>query len=195
MARSVHFAKLNFAKLLTTRKSSNSPKRGTVIEEGGHPIGQAYSPPLRLQGRCGPLCHTVDYPIQSRTFLRGNTIDPPPARGYVGMPLPPRSCQMRQKPIYIIHIQYALILIFNIFDKGYRCIVAALSAGGHKCLQSFFAQSDQRYSSNEVLYSGAAAASSQVRQRAIRPTCKHLVGGLKRGAAFQPFDFDLLADL
>jgi hypothetical protein len=33
-----------------------------------------------------------------------------------------------------------LVEFMNIFDKGYRCIVVALLAGGWKCLQPFFSQ-------------------------------------------------------
>jgi len=63
-------------------------------------------------------------------------------------------------------------------------------------LTAFFAQSDQRYSNNEILYSGAVAAitsGNQVQQRSVRHAKQSWV--IKREAAFQPFDFDLLADL
>ena len=36
-----------------------------------------------------------------------------------------------------------LVEFMYIFDKGYRCIVAALLAGAQKCVQPLFAQSDQ----------------------------------------------------
>jgi hypothetical protein len=61
---------------------------------------------------------------------------------------------------------------------------------------AFFAQSDQRYSNNEILYSGAVAATrsgNQVQERSARHAKQSWV--IKREAAFQPFDFDLLADL
>ena len=43
------------------------------------------------------------------------------------------------------------------------------NGGGQKSLQPFFAQSDQIYISNEVLYSGALAATRSGNER---PTCK-----------------------
>jgi hypothetical protein len=45
----------------------------------------------------------------------------------------------------------------NILDKGYRCVLAAWRAGGQLLLQPFFAKSDQKFSNNEVLLSGAVA--------------------------------------
>ena len=73
----------------------------------------------------------------------------------------------------------------HIVDKRYRCIVAALSAGGHDCLQSFFAHgSDQRYSSNEILYySGAVAATRSGNERSVRHEKQSCV--MKRAAAFR----------
>ena len=84
------------------------------------------------------------------------------------------------------------VKLINLFDRGYRCIVTAFSAGGQTRLQSSFAQSDQRYSSNEILDSGAVAATRSGNERPVRPARQSWV--IKRGAAFQPFDFDWLAE-
>jgi hypothetical protein len=41
----------------------------------------------------------------------------------------------------------------NILDKGYQSILAAWRTGGQVLLQSFFAKSDRKFSSREVLLS------------------------------------------
>ena len=93
----------------------------------------------------------------------------------------------RNELVNNLHVEF-----INLFDRGYRCIVTAFSAGGQTRLQSSFAQSDQRYSSNEILDSGAVAATRSGNERPVRPARQSWV--IKRGAAFQPFDFDWLAE-
>ena len=56
----------------------------------------------------------------------------------------------------------------NILDKGYRCILAAWRAGGQLLLQPFFAKSDRKFSSREVLLSGAVASDRSGNERAVR---------------------------
>ena len=56
----------------------------------------------------------------------------------------------------------------NILDKGYRCILAAWRAGGQLLLQPFFARSDRKFSSNEVLLSGAIATDRSGNERAVK---------------------------
>jgi hypothetical protein len=76
----------------------------------------------------------------------------------------------------------------------YRCIVTTLSAGGQNSLQSFFAHgSDQRCSSNEILYyAGAVAATRSGNERFVRHAKQSCV--IKRGATFRTFHFVLLAE-
>jgi hypothetical protein len=45
----------------------------------------------------------------------------------------------------------------NILDKGYRCIFVSWRSGGQLLLQPFFARSNRKFSSREVLLSGAVA--------------------------------------
>jgi hypothetical protein len=56
----------------------------------------------------------------------------------------------------------------NILDKGYRCILAAWRTGGQLLLQPFFAKSDRKFSSREVLLSGAIASDRSVNERAVK---------------------------
>jgi len=55
----------------------------------------------------------------------------------------------------------------NILDKGYRCILAAWRAGGQLLLQPFFAKSDRKFLSTEVLLSGAVASDCSGNERAV----------------------------
>jgi hypothetical protein len=56
----------------------------------------------------------------------------------------------------------------NILDKGYRSVLAAWRAGGQLLLQPFFAKSDRKFSSDEVLHSAAVAADRAANERAVR---------------------------
>ena len=55
----------------------------------------------------------------------------------------------------------------NILDKGYRCILAAWRTGGQLLLQPFFAKSDRKFNSREVLLSGAVASDRSANERAV----------------------------
>ena len=56
----------------------------------------------------------------------------------------------------------------NILDKGYRCVLAAWQTGGQLLLQPFFAKSDQKFTSHEVLLSGAVASDRSANERAVK---------------------------
>mmetsp|Transcript_2874 Transcript_2874/g.4131 ORF Transcript_2874/g.4131 Transcript_2874/m.4131 type:complete len:119 (-) Transcript_2874:6-362(-) len=56
----------------------------------------------------------------------------------------------------------------NILDKGYRCILAAWRTGGQLLLQPFFAKSDRKFNSREVLLSGAIASDRSANERAVK---------------------------
>jgi hypothetical protein len=56
----------------------------------------------------------------------------------------------------------------NILDKGYRSILSAWRAGGQLLLQPFFAKSDRKFSSEEVLQSAAVASDRSANERAVR---------------------------
>ena len=55
----------------------------------------------------------------------------------------------------------------NILDKGYRCVLAAWRAGGQLLLQPFFAKSDRKFTSHEVLLSGALATDRSANKRTV----------------------------
>ena len=56
----------------------------------------------------------------------------------------------------------------NILDKGYRSVLAAWRKGGQLLLQPFFAKSDRKFSSKEVLLSGAVASDRSANERAVK---------------------------
>ena len=56
----------------------------------------------------------------------------------------------------------------NILDKGYRCILAAWRTGGQILLQPFFAKSDRKFTSFEVLQSGAIISDRSANERAVK---------------------------
>jgi hypothetical protein len=56
----------------------------------------------------------------------------------------------------------------NILDKGYRSILSAWRAGGQLLLQPFFAKSDRKFSSEEILQSAAVASDRSANERAVR---------------------------
>ena len=82
--------------------------------------------------------------------------------------------------------------IFNIFDKGYRCVLAA-KAEDQQCLQPVFAKSDQQFRAGETLYSGCVAVVRSGNERAVN-RCK-MSWFLKRGTKDQSWDHSVLADV
>ena len=60
------------------------------------------------------------------------------------------------------------LAFINILDKGYRCNLAALQKGGQLLLQPFFAKSDRKFNSSEVLVSGAVALRRSANERAVK---------------------------
>ncbi|HSN65142.1 MAG TPA: hypothetical protein VLS94_00795 [Fusibacter sp.] len=56
----------------------------------------------------------------------------------------------------------------NIVDKGYRSVLAAWRKGGQLLLQPFFAKSDRKFTSKEVLLSGAVASDRSANERAVK---------------------------
>lgn len=67
----------------------------------------------------------------------------------------------------------------NIVDKGFRSIVSALRAGKQLLLQPFFAKSDQKFNTNQLLTSAAIAADRAGNERAVDVAKR--AGMLKRG--------------
>jgi hypothetical protein len=53
-------------------------------------------------------------------------------------------------------------------DKGYRSDLAAWRKGGQLLLQPFFARSDRKFTSREVLVSGAVASHRSANERAVQ---------------------------
>jgi hypothetical protein len=80
----------------------------------------------------------------------------------------------------------------NILDKGYRCVLAAWRAGGQLLLQPFFAKSDRKFSSNEVLFSGAVATDRSANERAVN---RLKASGRIAGGIHQSQDLDRAADM
>jgi hypothetical protein len=67
----------------------------------------------------------------------------------------------------------------NIFDKGYRCILAAYRAGKQECIQPIFAKSDRRFVGDETVVSASVASDRSGNERAVN-ICKQS-GYIKRG--------------
>jgi hypothetical protein len=67
----------------------------------------------------------------------------------------------------------------NIMDKGYRCSLAAWRTGRQLMMQPAFARSDRRFTSGEVLRSGAVAAHRSGNEWAVNVMKRS--GLLKRG--------------
>jgi hypothetical protein len=80
----------------------------------------------------------------------------------------------------------------NILDKGYRCVVAAWRAGGQLLLQPFFAKSDRKFLSNEVLLSGAVATDRSANERAVN---RMKASGRIAGGIHQSQDLERAADM
>jgi hypothetical protein len=82
----------------------------------------------------------------------------------------------------------------NIFDNGYRCILAALEQGLQLCLQASFAQSDRKFSTNNVVHSAGVAAIRSGNERAVRQS--KLSWMVKRGCTYhQAWDLDMQCDI
>jgi hypothetical protein len=69
--------------------------------------------------------------------------------------------------ILICHCLHWWVELLNILDKCYRCVLAAWRAGGQLLLQPLFAKSDRKFTSNEVLLSGAVATDRSANERAV----------------------------
>jgi hypothetical protein len=80
----------------------------------------------------------------------------------------------------------------NIMDKGYRCVQAAWAAGGQLLLQPFFARGDRKFTSREVLLSGAVASDRSGNERAVNRLKSSWM--LSRGI-HQKQDLDIFANL
>ena len=72
-----------------------------------------------------------------------------------------------------------LLSFTNILDKGYCSVLAAWRAGGQLLLQPFFAKSDRKFTSKEVLLSAAVATDRSANERAVR--IMKCSGMLRRG--------------
>ncbi len=82
----------------------------------------------------------------------------------------------------------------NIFDKGYRCILAALEQGLQLCLQPSFAQSDRKFSTNNVHHSAGVAPIRSGNERAVRQAKMSWM--VKRGCTYhQPWDLEMQCDI
>ena len=55
----------------------------------------------------------------------------------------------------------------NIMDKGYRILLAAWRAGKQLLLQPFYAKSDRKFNTNEVLVSSTVASDRSGNERAV----------------------------
>ena len=72
------------------------------------------------------------------------------------------------------------ILPFSIiFDKGYRCVLAAYRAGGQECIQPIFARSDRRFMTRETIISASVATDRSGNERGVKLAKKS--GFIKRG--------------
>jgi hypothetical protein len=81
----------------------------------------------------------------------------------------------------------------NIFNKGYRWILAALEQGLQLCMQPTFAQSDRTFKTNNVMHSAGVAAIRSGNERAFRQTKLALM--VKRGCTYhQAWDLDMQCD-
>ena len=80
----------------------------------------------------------------------------------------------------------------NILDKGYHCVLAAWRAGGQLLLQPFFAKSDRKFLSHEVLLLGAVAADRSANERAVKQMklCSMIAHGIHHCQ-----DFECIADV
>jgi hypothetical protein len=79
----------------------------------------------------------------------------------------------------------------NIFNKGYRCTVAAKNYG-QKCIQPTFAGSGQ-FKREEVLHSGGVAVVRSANERAVNTVKKSWA--IRRGGQYGMQDTHIIADL
>jgi hypothetical protein len=79
----------------------------------------------------------------------------------------------------------------NIFDKGYRCTLAALKEG-QKCWQPDFAQSDKQFSRDSTLHSAGVAVVRSGNERAVK-TMK-LSWQIRNGVVSPNQDLRIVAD-
>ena len=83
------------------------------------------------------------------------------------------------------------ILFTNILEEGYRSILTAWRSGGQLLLQPFFAKSDEKFASREVLLSAAVASNRSGNERAVNV--------IKRGALGEKINqtknLDVIADM
>jgi hypothetical protein len=56
----------------------------------------------------------------------------------------------------------------TVVDKGYRNVLADWRSGGQLLLQPYFAKSDKKFNSEQVLLSGAVAADRSANERAVK---------------------------
>eukprot|EP00957_Ditylum_brightwellii_P157342 11975577-Ditylum_brightwellii.AAC.1 len=69
------------------------------------------------------------------------------------------------------------ITFTNILDKRYRSILTAWRSGGQLLLQLFFAKSDEKFASREVLLSAAVASDTSGNERAVNVMKRGAMGG------------------
>ncbi len=81
----------------------------------------------------------------------------------------------------------------NVFDKGYRLVSEAEQNGKQTCIQPTFVNSDQRFSTVDVLSSAAVAAVRSGNERAVRQV--KLSWMIKRGCAYGGYEFNTIADI
>ena len=81
----------------------------------------------------------------------------------------------------------------NIFDKGFRCTIAANNAGSQKVIQPIFAQSDRQFTRAETLHSAGVAVVRSGNERAVNRVKYSWF--LLRGRTLQPWDVVLLDDI
>ena len=81
----------------------------------------------------------------------------------------------------------------NVFDKGFRCTIAAKNAGNQKVLQPTFAKSDEQFTRSETLHSAAVAVVRSGNERAVnRVKCSWFI---RRGRSLQTWDVGLVDDV
>ena len=60
---------------------------------------------------------------------------------------------------------------FDIFDKGYQCVLSALKEGNQICMQPAFAESNRQFTDCATLRSAAVAVAGSGNERAVN-RCK-----------------------
>ena len=86
----------------------------------------------------------------------------------------------RQEAFAVADLVNGVNLPFSIiFDKGYRCVLAAHRAGGQECIQPIFARSDRRFNDRETVISSSIASDRSGNERGVKLAKK--AGFIKRG--------------